>query len=265
VQESELLRDADEWWGKCDFQTMERITGYRQHDFDPEDGCQAFVDACNGWWNGKTAEEKIGIRFDRLSGGGETSDAYVLVEFPEGASYFENGDIGYPCFISKDNGARYVPVQDYVAHFGRNPARDILFRPLRWPESQNWLHRSDKRCEIIMAYEKALRDFGGAAVWVPVSLLNGENTVPASEYGALLEEVRNKFAAEIAEADANPDKWYEVFVTDGSSETHTEAVGDTFDEAVGSFGRIADQWGLDNTHIDIWENGESPMPVLGIK
>jgi hypothetical protein len=265
VQESELLRDADEWWGKCDFRTMARITHYRQHDYDPEDGCQAFVDACNLWWNGKTVEEKIGIRFDRLSGNSEMSDTYVLVEFPEDASYFENGDTGYPCFSSKDNGARYVPERHYIHRFRKTPAADKYYRPVMWPESQNWLHRSDARCEVVMADEKALADFGSSEVWVPLSLLNGGNTIPASEYGAILEEVRKRFAAEIAEADARPDRWYEVFVTDGSSETHTEAVGDTFDEAVGRFGRIADRWGLDNTHIDIWENGESPMPVLGIK
>jgi hypothetical protein len=82
----ELLADAAKWWGGIDFREMERTTGYRQFDYDPEDGCQAFVDACNGWWSGKTAEEKIGIWFNRLSGNSEMSNTYVLVEFPEDAS-----------------------------------------------------------------------------------------------------------------------------------------------------------------------------------
>jgi hypothetical protein len=40
---------------------MERVTRYRQLDCNPEDGYQEFVDVCNGWWNEKTAEEKISI------------------------------------------------------------------------------------------------------------------------------------------------------------------------------------------------------------
>ena len=37
----------DEWWGLCDFKTMEFVTGYCQHTFSPEDGYQDFVDACD--------------------------------------------------------------------------------------------------------------------------------------------------------------------------------------------------------------------------
>jgi hypothetical protein len=38
---------------------MEHISGYRQADFDPQDGYQAFVDACDKWWSEQTTEEKI--------------------------------------------------------------------------------------------------------------------------------------------------------------------------------------------------------------
>ena len=38
---------------------MERITGLRQSDYDPGDGYQAFVDACEAWWNGQSEEEQI--------------------------------------------------------------------------------------------------------------------------------------------------------------------------------------------------------------
>ena len=51
--------NPNDWWGGTDFKEMERITGYRQLDFDPEDGYQAFVDACNKWWNEQTPDEKI--------------------------------------------------------------------------------------------------------------------------------------------------------------------------------------------------------------
>jgi hypothetical protein len=54
-----LLDEATEWWGETDFRQMERVTRYRQLDFDPEDGYQEFVDVCNGWWNEKTTDEKI--------------------------------------------------------------------------------------------------------------------------------------------------------------------------------------------------------------
>ena len=60
-RESELLRRAVGWWGNADFRVMERITRYRQLDFDPDEGYQAFVDACNEWWNEKNTDEKIAI------------------------------------------------------------------------------------------------------------------------------------------------------------------------------------------------------------
>jgi len=59
----ELLAETEKWWRGLEFATMERVTGCRQSDFDPEDGCQAFIDACGEWWMGKTTEEKISIHF----------------------------------------------------------------------------------------------------------------------------------------------------------------------------------------------------------
>ncbi len=60
----ELLNEANEWWMGSEFIKMERITGHSQYDFDPEDGYQAFIDACNEWWNDKTIEEKIRIHLE---------------------------------------------------------------------------------------------------------------------------------------------------------------------------------------------------------
>jgi hypothetical protein len=40
---------------------MERITGYRQTDFDSRYGYQAFVDACDKWWSEQTTDEKTEI------------------------------------------------------------------------------------------------------------------------------------------------------------------------------------------------------------
>ena len=56
---SYMLAEAEQWWGEIDFRMMEYLTGYRQVDFDPEDGFQDFVDACNSWWNELSTEEKI--------------------------------------------------------------------------------------------------------------------------------------------------------------------------------------------------------------
>jgi hypothetical protein len=106
--------------------------------------------------------------------GRQWSDNHVLVEFPEESTYFEDEDIGYPCFTSEDNGARYVPEYEYLLHFKKYPTPESLFRPVVWPDSQNYLHNPEGRCEIITADEKALEDFGGSAVWVPVDLLDGK-------------------------------------------------------------------------------------------
>jgi hypothetical protein len=210
-------------------------------------------------------------RTDPLSGehtceccGRSWSDDYVLVEFPEDSSHFENNEIGYPCFNSEDNGARYVTEYEYIKHFEKDPIPNTYFRPLRWPESQSYFGESstDALCEPIED-EKGLADFGSQAIWVPLCMLGSE--VAVSKYDNILDEIRTKFANEIAEADANPDKWYEVFVVDGTGETHSEESGNTFDEAIANFERIADEWGLENTSIDIWENRESSNPIFQIK
>lgn len=51
----------EEWWGEQGFREMERITGFRQSDFDPEDGYQDFVDACDKWWDSLSYNDKISI------------------------------------------------------------------------------------------------------------------------------------------------------------------------------------------------------------
>jgi hypothetical protein len=51
----------NKWWYSADFKTMETITGYRQFDFDPDEGYQAFVDACDNWWKNHPKKDKIAI------------------------------------------------------------------------------------------------------------------------------------------------------------------------------------------------------------
>jgi hypothetical protein len=103
-------------------------------------------------------------------------ERYVLVEFPEDASYFEEDEIGYPCFNSEDNGARYVPEEAYIEHFGYEPQPNSYFQPVRWPQSQEFMGNNDDSiaalCEPIIADEKAPADFGSAAIWVPLCLID---------------------------------------------------------------------------------------------
>lgn len=100
-------------------------------------------------------------------------DLYVLVEFPDDASYFEENDIGYPSFDSKDNGARYVPEYDYIRHFHKDPAEIAYYKPLRWPESQLYLF-PDEPNDAVDALNEPVQDetglahFGEQAVWVPL-------------------------------------------------------------------------------------------------
>lgn len=97
---------------------------------------------------------------------------YVLVQFPEDSSYFESEEIGYPCFTSKDNGARYVPESDYIRHFEKTPAPNSYFRPVQWPESQRYFGEDSIHalCEPIED-EKGLKDFDLQAIWVPLCML----------------------------------------------------------------------------------------------
>jgi hypothetical protein len=50
-----------QWWGETDFRQMELITGFRQLDFEPDEGYQAFVDACDNCWERFSDEIKIRI------------------------------------------------------------------------------------------------------------------------------------------------------------------------------------------------------------
>ncbi|GAB6013632.1 hypothetical protein [Viscerimonas tarda] len=51
----------DRWWYCAEFKIMGTITGYRQFDFPSDEGYQAFVDACDAWWEALPKEDKIAI------------------------------------------------------------------------------------------------------------------------------------------------------------------------------------------------------------
>ena len=100
-------------------------------------------------------------------------EQYVLAEFPDDTSYFEENDIGYLSFGSEDNGARYVPEYDYIRHFQKDPTGNAYYKPLRWPESQPYVFPDEQNVSIDalnepVQDEKGIADFGEQAVWVPL-------------------------------------------------------------------------------------------------
>jgi hypothetical protein len=56
-----IQEKLNKWWCNTDFTEMEKITGFRQLDFNPEDGYQDFVDVCDNWWEKSTSEFKLDI------------------------------------------------------------------------------------------------------------------------------------------------------------------------------------------------------------
>lgn len=75
----------------------------------------------------------------------EPTGQYVLVQFPEDSSFFEENNIGYDCFKSEDNEARYVPEHWYKAHFEKEPEAKKLMLSVQWPESQKYLELRNKK------------------------------------------------------------------------------------------------------------------------
>lgn len=104
----------------------------------------------------------------------EPTGKYVLVEFPEDSSFFEEHEMGYPCFSSDDNGAMYVPEHLYKTHFDKDPSPDKIMIPVMWPESQKYFEPeyAPKRCDPIVADLNTLNDFGSSAIWVPLCLID---------------------------------------------------------------------------------------------
>ena len=58
INTNSISADIEKWWCETDFSQMELITGFRQTDFDAEDGYQDFIDACDTFWNQLDEEEK---------------------------------------------------------------------------------------------------------------------------------------------------------------------------------------------------------------
>ncbi len=105
----------------------------------------------------------------------EPTGRYVLVEYPE-SPFFEENEIGFECYNSDDNGARYIPENIYIAHFDKKPKAKQMYLPIGWPESQlclEWEHTDPEkfaRCEYINPADTVL-GLGSNALFVPRSLI----------------------------------------------------------------------------------------------
>lgn len=49
----------DSWWYQQDFNTIEKITGFKVTDFPLENGSDDFVEACDKFWENLTRGEKL--------------------------------------------------------------------------------------------------------------------------------------------------------------------------------------------------------------
>ena len=63
----EYIDKMQDWWKELDFITLESITGLREANYSSEDGSQAFVDACNEWWNGQDYDTQRGLYYKSQS------------------------------------------------------------------------------------------------------------------------------------------------------------------------------------------------------
>lgn len=96
---------------------------------------------------------------------------FVKVEFPEDATCFDREGVGFLCWDSEDNGARYVPEREYIRQFGKAPDPGKCYRAICWPDSQEYIGKED--CELIQD-EDAMKEFGSSAYWVPAHYKNGK-------------------------------------------------------------------------------------------
>lgn len=78
------------------------------------------------------------------------------------------------------------------------------------------------------------------------------------EYKTIIENMRERHADLIAEADENTDKWYELFISEGSAGTRTVEQACTFEEIAQHIEIYGKKCGLDNINVDIWENRDLP-------
>lgn len=57
-KKSEFVERMETWWNNADLHTMEKVTGFQQDDFSPENDSHDFVNACQVWWNKKSYDKK---------------------------------------------------------------------------------------------------------------------------------------------------------------------------------------------------------------
>lgn len=77
----------------------------------------------------------------------------------------------------------------------------------------------------------------------------------------VLQKCRRFLTPLIEEADTNPDKWYELFITHNDGSTESVESGDTFTEVTKDFDNYCDLYGAENVSVDIWQNRNTPEPI----
>ena len=95
-------------------------------------------------------------RYFRCEGCGQEwhEHLYVLVEFPDDTSFFEEEYIGYPSFGSSDNGARYVSEYDILPILRNNRSRTDISNRLAGRESQLYLFQDESNDDLYSLNEQ---------------------------------------------------------------------------------------------------------------
>ncbi|MFI3294349.1 MAG: hypothetical protein SNI70_12650 [Rikenellaceae bacterium] len=146
-------------------------------DILAEDEVEKFK--CPKCWGDATSydtyDEKLSCSCGNKWSKVEDTGRYILVEYPE-SPFFEANEIGFECYNSEDNGARYIPEHIYIAHFDKKPKAKQIYLPIVWPQSQlclEWEHTNPAKfakCEYINPADTVL-DLGSNALFVPQSLI----------------------------------------------------------------------------------------------
>ena len=149
------------YWVDLDILAEDRAEKFRcpkcWKEANESDGKRCYCSNCSHDWNET-----------------EPTGRYVKVEYPEDSSFFETNEIGFDCYNSDDNGAKYIPEHLYIAHFDKKPKKIQIYEPIEWPESQEmmeWEHTAPKKfaqCELI----NPASGFDGNAYFVPLKLIN---------------------------------------------------------------------------------------------
>lgn len=107
--------------------------------------------------------------------GQKWSEDYTLVEDPVETDQLPD-DLGYPSSEARNKNARYVQEYDYIKQYRKKPETNNYYKPIQWPESQQYLPGGNHASTLNEPIndELGIADFGVNAVWVPLCNLKNE-------------------------------------------------------------------------------------------